>query len=474
MSRAKTLSAICSALLATGALAEPPVAEVTISPQSVYVVPLAKTGEGLFSLVGPDGFRLERTFQASEALEVPLVDAAGQPLGDGDYGYEVRLFTAPEVQEKRASAIAPPDRVQSGMFRIAGGQLMRPDALRADALARPAGTRGAGAVGNVPVEPTDFVLTENLIGRSACLSSDALCANGEALGIIDVKMKGNIPLIRWERTGAGDKTWDIDVDLGGFRIAQVTDGRAPLLISDSAPSNSVRVDGFGRVGLGTSLPAENLHVVDSSDASLRLQVGGQSWDIFTGSGSTSLRVFNATGGGIPFEIVPGASRGIRIAEHQVEVEGDFVLPEGEVQADAVLLASSRQRKERLEPVNANDVLARLATLPIYEWSFRHDARAVRHIGPVAEDFHAAFPLEGQSPQHLSVTDLAGVTLAAVQALNRRLDLLEKENRKLAAENARLSEALGASRGEAVDAAAGRAADHGAAADISASGRATRH
>jgi hypothetical protein len=50
----------------------------------------------------------------------------------------------------------------------------------------------------------------------------------------------------------------------------------------------------------------------------------------------------------------------------------------------------------------------------------------RHLGPVAEDFHAAFGLAGDG-KFIAANDLAGVSLAAVQGLNAKL---ERENAEL--------------------------------------------
>lgn len=68
---------------------------------------------------------------------------------------------------------------------------------------------------------------------------------------------------------------------------------------------------------------------------------------------------------------------------------------------------------------------------VYDWSFRGDESCARHEGPVAEDFQAAFALPGQSAAHLSITDVAGISLAAIQALERRVEALEAEDRRLA-------------------------------------------
>lgn len=75
------------------------------------------------------------------------------------------------------------------------------------------------------------------------------------------------------------------------------------------------------------------------------------------------------------------------------------------------------------------MLTRVAKLPISEWSFKEGPDGVRHIGPMAEDFHHAFNLS--SDQHtISVTDTSGVALAAIQALLQRVEDLEKKNAEM--------------------------------------------
>ncbi|MGA2661744.1 MAG: hypothetical protein ABSH34_30035 [Verrucomicrobiota bacterium] len=53
--------------------------------------------------------------------------------------------------------------------------------------------------------------------------------------------------------------------------------------------------------------------------------------------------------------------------------------------------------------------------------------AVRHIGPMAQDFFTAFGV-GEDQRHITGIDADGVALAAVQGLNRKLEanLAEKQ------------------------------------------------
>jgi hypothetical protein len=77
------------------------------------------------------------------------------------------------------------------------------------------------------------------------------------------------------------------------------------------------------------------------------------------------------------------------------------------------------------PVSGYDILDKLATLPISTWSYTADGGAVRHIGPMAQDFAAAFGL-GDSDKVISMVDANGVMMVAIQALYRKVQALEAE------------------------------------------------
>jgi len=77
--------------------------------------------------------------------------------------------------------------------------------------------------------------------------------------------------------------------------------------------------------------------------------------------------------------------------------------------------SDRNLKENFAPVDGQEVLARLAEVPVTAWNYKSQDPAVRHIGPVAQDFYAAFGL-GEDDEHISTVDADGVALAAIQGL----------------------------------------------------------
>jgi hypothetical protein len=77
----------------------------------------------------------------------------------------------------------------------------------------------------------------------------------------------------------------------------------------------------------------------------------------------------------------------------------------------------------------------VSTLPISRWVYRNDP-GTPHIGPMAQDFHAAFAV-GIDDDHITSIDADGVSLAAIQGLHRlvqqkeaRLETLEAEIRSL--------------------------------------------
>jgi hypothetical protein len=94
---------------------------------------------------------------------------------------------------------------------------------------------------------------------------------------------------------------------------------------------------------------------------------------------------------------------------------------GTVYANSVALTSDRNAKENFQPIDSRALLSRVAELPISQWNYKSDNQAVQHIGPMAQDFQAAFHLDGNDDRHISTVDEGGVALAAIQGLNQKLD-----------------------------------------------------
>ncbi|HEX2080201.1 MAG TPA: tail fiber domain-containing protein [Longimicrobium sp.] len=101
--------------------------------------------------------------------------------------------------------------------------------------------------------------------------------------------------------------------------------------------------------------------------------------------------------------------------------------------------SDATRKEHFLSIDGEDILSRIRTLPVTTWRYiDEENRAVRHIGPMAQDWERAFGFSGD-PTSINMSDFDGVNLAGIQALERRTAGQETRIRALEAENARLRE-----------------------------------
>jgi len=78
-------------------------------------------------------------------------------------------------------------------------------------------------------------------------------------------------------------------------------------------------------------------------------------------------------------------------------------------------SSDRNAKTAISRIDPRDVLQRVIALPLSTWQYKTQDAKYRHMGPMAQDFHAAFHL-GESDKGIDVVDAEGVALAAIQGL----------------------------------------------------------
>ena len=119
---------------------------------------------------------------------------------------------------------------------------------------------------------------------------------------------------------------------------------------------------------------------------------------------------------------------------------------GIVYATAFTVSSDRKLKTDFENIDEQKILAGVAALPITRWSFTNSPTD-RHIGPMAQDFFAAFG--GQDAEHISLGDETAVALAAIKGLNTvveqkdaEIQTLKKQVQALQAAVENLNKAVG--------------------------------
>ncbi|NKB25222.1 MAG: hypothetical protein GKR87_12760 [Kiritimatiellae bacterium] len=98
--------------------------------------------------------------------------------------------------------------------------------------------------------------------------------------------------------------------------------------------------------------------------------------------------------------------------------------------------SKRDTKENFKSINPVETLSKVLHLPISSWNFKFDSSSVRHMGPMAQDFRAAFGL-GKNETSIAPLDTVGVALSAIQGLHqmieerdKTIDTLKEDNEKL--------------------------------------------
>lgn len=116
--------------------------------------------------------------------------------------------------------------------------------------------------------------------------------------------------------------------------------------------------------------------------------------------------------------------------------------------------SDRNAKKDFAPVDGVAVLEALLNVPVQRWHYNWEqTSATPHIGPMAQDFKAAF-YPGRDDKSITTLEFDGVALAAIQGLNQkvadgsqksqaRIQKLEVENSELRKNNAALEQRLSA-------------------------------
>jgi hypothetical protein len=119
-----------------------------------------------------------------------------------------------------------------------------------------------------------------------------------------------------------------------------------------------------------------------------------------------------------------ASGGVRIFSNAGATTGVLLAPGG----GAWSSASDRNLKTNFQNVDTLNVLEKLVSMPLTTWNYTANTN-IRHIGPMAQDFWAAFGRLGMDDKHIDTVDADGVAFAAIQGLNRKLETSNAELKK---------------------------------------------
>lgn len=212
-------------------------------------------------------------------------------------------------------------------------------------------------------------------------------------------------------------TADANGDEGSFVWADATTSSG---FATTGP-NQFLVRADGGMMLNT-----NAHVSGSDD----LTVGAR---MTSGDSDADLRLRTRNGRHVVL-YASDSLGGLRINMSTLPAGNDRITVSGGAGGNATLSnggtwtnASSRSYKTDIEPVDTREVLERLVALDVSRWNYI-DSGEGTHMGPMAEDFKAAFDLAGDG-KSIATVDADGVALAAIKGLNQKL---EEENAALRA------------------------------------------
>jgi hypothetical protein len=284
-----------------------PIADEMIGSSGITWSPKISYARLVLSVASPSGEVIEKNFESGST---PYLDFSSFTNGivDGTYTYELRVIPTigKTVRKGRAldhsgqEGLPQKAMTQTGNFRVEGGMIV-------------------SNTGNETISrPMDILQYDDvIITGSLCIGFD--CANGEAFGYCTMKLKENNLQLCFEDTSIGTfptNDWKIqinDTTSGGasyFTIWDTDGGRRPFTLEAGAPAHSLYVEDYGRVGLGTSIPYVELHIVDGDSPTIRLDQDGSSgwaaqrWDMC--GNETNFFIRDVTNGStLPFRMQPG-------------------------------------------------------------------------------------------------------------------------------------------------------------------------
>jgi hypothetical protein len=237
--------------------------------------------------------------------------------------------------------------------------------------------------------------------------------------------------------GAGNRV----CDTYGVALGNNAKSGGPLINGKCDP-DTFNIRGLAAVAIGYNVTADQDHTTAMGKfASNNGFTGTFVWS--DGSAQQSADTFRNTANN---EFALRATGGFRFRTNLGGTTG-CNLPAG---SGVFNCTSSRSTKANFVPVDGSDVLAKLRTMEISTWNYTSEGEKVRHLGPMAEDFYAAFGL-GTGNASIGVQDLASVSLAGVKALEARtaelqsktaeIEELRNEVAQLRAANAALDQRL---------------------------------
>ena len=505
-----------------------PIAEVAHSDGRIMWTPLESFAQVTLRILDPTGAVSEEAFGPGKEISFDTIG-----LADGSYRWQL-LAELSRQQAAEEFLVSPAEPVVSRELRDpvkSNGEFPRPPAIQSGIFSILDGVSSLSPLLQDESEAAfRQVFNEDLIVRGRqCVGLD--CPNNPQFFDSEFLIMDPVARLTFDDTSNDPfpkNDWQLltnDTFSGGIDKFSIKDcglsgpfcsGNEVFTVEAGAPPGALYVDSFGRMGLNTTMPLEELHIIGSRSPTVRLEQTSppHAWEII--ANESAFFILDDISRSFPFIIQSGAARGTLVVgrtknsvgigtespQAKLHVRGEDATPfdgnhirlraenlslteisrtmvelvnhggvaiyfedtssnlrwqtlalggeffisrlgtggtefrlrdTGDLFLKGILTqGSDRNSKRDIEPVDVENVLKRVADMPISTWSYKTDAQGVRHLGPMAQDFHAAFGL-GDDERSIATLDTSGVALAAVQALHARIEELKAELAEVRAE-----------------------------------------
>jgi len=258
-------------------------------------------------------------------------------------------------------------------------------------------------------------------------SAGGFVAKG-VLGIGIIPIQGSGERMMWHpykaafragSIGLGGNNWD-DANVGFYTWAggynTLATGLSSFAMGYQSKATGSYSNAFGYIGNATGTGSIAMGYRSTADASYSVAIGQRA----SANGYTGAIVFSdasttdSTEASATNQFTVRAAGGIRLFTNASQTTGVSLNASG----SSWNVVSDRNRKDEFLPVDGEDLLLRLRGVPVTSWRYNAEDDGIRHIGPMAQDWHAAFGLNGDSLT-INMSDIDGVNLAGVQALEER-------------------------------------------------------
>jgi hypothetical protein len=255
--------------------------------------------------------------------------------------------------------------------------------------------------------------------------------------------------------GAYDHQWD-DVNIGGYSTAMgydveaSGDGSTAIGYRIIASGDNSTALGYGTLAYGAASTALGSFSYALGHHSTAI---GQYTEA-SGPNSTAMGNFVRTNGKLGSFIIGDYcdARDTVSCSHDNEFmavfSGGYTLYTARTRTLGVYMAANssgwtnicdRNRKENFCALDGEELLSKIRSLSITEWNYKGGDSNVKYIGPVAQEFFAAFHLGGTDSLGINSISIDGVNMAAVQALEKRTRELREKTVELDAVQRKLAE-----------------------------------